>query len=246
MTTDLSAARTLWISDLHLGSRECRADKLLLLAASLPYDWKGEIYLVGDVVDLWSMKKFWHWPAAHSLVIQKLLLASRRGVKITFIPGNHDEAAREYCGQSFGEIRIEQEAVHTTIDGRRVLVTHGDQYDSLLKRTLFVGDLLAWGAGLLSIISSHLNSLNWWPRVSLNDRIIRWFGGSGENAKVFRKTAISDANARGYDGIICGHIHEPEIIHNVGGVTYMNCGDWTENCTALVERESGQIDLIRF
>lgn len=246
MLRDLSDARTIWISDLHLGTRDCQAARLSAFLKCLPKDWSGHLYLVGDAIDFWALKKFFYWPTEHNLLIQKILRISRNGAKITFIPGNHDEDARAYCGNTFGGVELELEAIHTAADGKKYLVTHGDQYDSLLKNTLFSGEFLAWGAGILSILGHRVNRLGWWPHMSLREHVIRWFGGAGANHRVFRKAASLDAAHRGYDGVICGHIHEPEILPNSEGVTYLNCGDWTESCTALVEDESGAISLTRF
>lgn len=239
---DPVCARTVWVSDTHLGTTECQAERLLAFLRTVECE---RLYLVGDVVDLWAMRRLWHWSGAHGEVLREVFRIAGRGTRVVYVPGNHDESARAFCGHSFGCVSVEREFEHRTLDGRRLLVTHGDAYDGLLEST-GAGEMLAWGAAALSVAGRVVNRVGrgfGWGHTSLVDRVIRLYGGLVDNHHRFQASAVGDARERGYDGVVCGHIHHPRAM-DVGGVAYYNCGDWTEHCTALVEDAGGEIRLV--
>jgi UDP-2,3-diacylglucosamine pyrophosphatase LpxH len=241
----MRVAKSVWVSDIHLGTAECRVDILLDFIRQVECE---NLFLVGDIIDIWALKKLWYWPTSHSVVVQKLLRLARKGVRVTYLPGNHDEEVRALCGHALGSIQIEHEAVYTSIDGRRWLVIHGDSFDNLLRSTSAGHDVLAWFSAGLSLTGRLVNlvgrRLGWRP-ASLVDRFVRWFGKFGDNHGLFVDNAFANAQEQGVDGVICGHIHAPKIFTR-SGVTYMNCGDWTENCTAIVEWLDGSFEIVRF
>ncbi|WP_088347032.1 MULTISPECIES: UDP-2,3-diacylglucosamine diphosphatase [Rhodomicrobium] len=237
--------RTLFISDTHLGTRSCQADAILEF---LRLNDAETIYLVGDIIDFWRVKRGPVWPQSHNDVLQKLLRKVRKGARIIFIPGNHDEALRDYCGMSFGGIEIHHDFVHQTADGRRILVMHGDEFDIVVryaKWLAFLGDrsyeIALWCNNPLNWVRRRLGFGYWSLSAYLKQRVKSAVNFIGEF-----ETAIADeAKRREADGVICGHIHHAadRMIH---GIRYINCGDWVESCTALAEDHDGQIRLIRW
>ncbi len=237
--------RSIWLSDIHLGTRGCQAE---LLLDFLKHNESDHLYLVGDIVDGWRLKKAWFWPQAHNDVVQKILRRARKGAKVFLIPGNHDEAFREFIGLQFGGVTILEDTVHITADGRRFLVIHGDQFDAVVRYAKWlahVGDT-AYVALLgintvLNLIRRKLGFQYWSISAYLKHRTKKAVEYIGNY-----ETALADeARRRHVDGVICGHIHHAEI-RDMGGVLYCNDGDWVESCTALVEHETGELEIINW
>jgi UDP-2,3-diacylglucosamine pyrophosphatase LpxH len=235
--------RTLWISDVHLGTRECKAEQLLHLLKHVLAD---KVYLVGDIVDGWQLRKRWFWPQAHNDVVQKLLRKARKGAQIVFVAGNHDEFARQFVGLNFGGIEIVDEALHLTADGRRLWITHGDHLDGVIQHAKWLarlGDELYLFTlklnNAFNRLRRHLNLPYWSLSLFLKQKV--------KNAVAyidsFERALALEAAERRCDGVVCGHIHKAEI-RPLGSVTYHNCGDWVESCTALVEDFHGQIRIV--
>jgi UDP-2,3-diacylglucosamine pyrophosphatase LpxH len=238
--------RALFLSDIHLGSRACRAEELL----SFIKDYEPEyIFLVGDIVDFWAMSRGVYWPAAHNTVVQKLLKKARHHVKVVLIPGNHDEALREYIGSSFGDIVLVRDYIHTAADGRRYLLLHGDEYDQVTAYHRWVsvlGDVsysvLVRLNRMLSLLRRKLGVSGHW---SLADYAKRSLKGALEFVYGFEESVAHHVRRSGFDGVVCGHIHSAAI-KDIGGITYINCGDWVDSCTAVVEHSDGCMELLRW
>lgn len=235
--------RSIWISDLHLGTAGCQADYLLDFLKHADCDY---LYLVGDIIDGWALKRNWYWKQSHNDVIQKVLRKARKGTQVTYVPGNHDEGARQFLGLMFGDIRIEDEVIHTTADGRRFLVLHGDKFDGVVqcaKWLAIVGDRL-YGFTL------KLN--HWFNRARARMGLGYWSLSQYLKHKVktavnfvgkFEEAVAAEAKAMGLDGVICGHIHKAEM-REIDGILYCNDGDWVESMTALVETATGELRII--
>jgi UDP-2,3-diacylglucosamine pyrophosphatase LpxH len=242
---DPTAIRTLFLSDLHLGTRGCQAQ--LLLDFLKHYDVET-IYLVGDIVDGWRLKSGWYWPQAHNNVVQKLLKRVHKGAKIIYIPGNHDEFMRDYVGHNFGGIDVMETAIHEAADGKRYLVMHGDHFDMVVRYAPWLA-LLGDGAYTLALgVNTYVNAIR--RRLGL----AYWSLSSWAKLKV--KTAVNhigrfeealayEAKRRDVQGVICGHIHHA-VIHDDFGIRYMNTGDWVESCTALVEHFDGRFEIVHW
>lgn len=236
--------RTLFLSDIHLGYRGCRAEALLaFLAAHQP----DEVVLVGDVVDLWSLGRVPFWPPAHQEVVRQLVGLAAKGVPVTYVPGNHDEAVREWAGTNLAGVRVALEHVHVTADGRRFLVMHGDAFDDAVR---FPPWLAALGSHLYDVmmwVSHRIHGLR--RRLS---RRARWFSlatwvkqrvpEAVRYVRQFETVALQEARRRGFDGIVCGHIHQPALQMR-DGLCYANDGDWVEHGTGLVEHLDGRLEL---
>jgi len=238
--------RTLFISDMHLGSKGARAAELSLFLKSVRCD---RLYLVGDIIDMWRLRQRWYWPADHNEVIRRILKIAKRGTEVYFIPGNHDEAARQFHHHEFGGVRVLPQVVHITADGRKLLITHGDQYDLIVRhsRLLSVAGSAAY-EWLISInrlynAARRLVGLPYW---SLSQYIKLKVKSACTFISRFEQTLVAEAERRGLDGVVCGHIHKAEARRETSqdGIQYFNCGDWVESCTALIEREDGTIELI--
>ena len=238
--------RTIFISDVHLGTRACQADSLLSFLKH--YDAE-HLFLVGDIIDLWAMSRSIHWNAAQNTVVQKLLRRARHGEKITFVPGNHDEALRDYLGSTFGDILVEDHVVHTLADGRRFLIVHGDQFDTVTRYHRWIAVLGDVSYNVLVRINIWLS----WLRRQLN-RPGYWSLAGFAKRKVkralefifdFEDSVIRSVRDHGLDGVICGHIH-CAALKEIQGVTYVNCGDWVDSCTAIVEHFDGRLELIEW
>lgn len=240
---DIKRYRTIWISDLHLGTAGCQAERLLEFLRCHDAD---TLYLVGDIVDGWRLKKRWNWPQTHNDVVQKVLRKVRKGTRVVYIPGNHDEFARQYDRQLFGGIEVMLEAEHMTADGRRLWVTHGDQYDGVIQYA-------KWLAYLGDQLYTFILMLNHWFNRARNRLGLRYWSLSQylkhkvKDAVAFisayEQLIISEARRRNFDGVVCGHIHKAEM-REVDGILYCNDGDWVESLTALVEHENGRLELI--
>lgn len=235
--------RTIWVSDLHLGTRSSQAERFLDLLRSTESDY---LYLVGDIVDGWALRRNWYWPQTHNDVIQKLLRKARKGTQVVYIPGNHDEFARHFLQLQLGGIEIERQKIHRTADGRRFLVLHGDEFDGLVSRA-------KWLMKLGSQTYDFLLYLNRWLRPVL-DRFGRSNWSLSQFLKMkskqavqfiadFERTVSREAELHGVDGVVCGHIHKPEI-RLLDRIVYANSGDWVESCTFLVEHHDGRLELL--
>lgn len=247
LVRDLSPLRyrTIWISDVHLGFKGCQADYLLDFLRSTECE---TLYLVGDIIDLWQMRSGIYWPQEHNNVIRTILGKAKHGTRVVYVPGNHDDLLREYDGMSFGNVTIQREVIHTTADGRRLLVLHGDEFDSVVKCSK-----------LLAIAGSHaydwllrVNRLvNWWrtrrgkPYWSLAAYLKHKVKNAVNYISNFENAVTAAAKHHRVDGLVCGHIHRAEIT-TIDGITYMNDGDWVESCTALVERFDGSLHLLHW
>lgn len=235
--------RAVFISDLHLGTPGCQAEALIEFLKSHTSDY---LYLVGDIVDGWQLRRKWYWPQAHNDVVQKLLRRARKGCHVVYIPGNHDEFARGFVGHHFGGIEVTEEACHTLVDGRKLLLIHGDYFDAVVKYAkwlAYVGDNLYEMALRLN---RHVN------RVRARMGLPYWSLSAFLKSKVkkalnfiadFEKALAHEAHKRGYQGVVCGHIHRAEI-RMIDGVLYCNDGDWVESRSALVEHVDGSLELI--
>jgi len=235
--------RSLFISDIHLGTRGSQAEKFLDF---LRFHDAETIYLVGDIVDGWTLRSSWHWPQAHNDVVQKLLRKARKGTRLVYIPGNHDEFLRDYYGSHFGGVEVIADAIHISADGQKFLVTHGDLFDIVIKHARWVahlGDRAYDFAIFANTIFNRFRRLFGLPYWSLS----KWAKLKVKNAVNFigdfEEVLIREARRHGVDGVICGHIHHAAI-RRESGFTYMNCGDWVESCTALVEHEDGCFEII--
>jgi UDP-2,3-diacylglucosamine pyrophosphatase LpxH len=235
--------RTVWISDVHLGTPGCQAKALLDFLRHVECD---TLFLVGDIIDGWQLRRNWYWPQAHNDVIQKLLRQARKGTRVIFIPGNHDEFARKYLDQAFGGIEVAEEWIHTTADGRKLWVTHGDLYDGVIQCARWLALL---GDSLYEFtlkLNRHLNS--WRARMGLPywslsrylklkvKRAVSYVGD-------FEQALAREARKRGVDGLVCGHIHHAEM-RDIDGILYCNDGDWVESLTALVEHADGHLAIL--
>lgn len=237
--------RTIWISDTHLGTRGCRAEAL---GAFLKRHSCDELYLVGDIIDGWRLKSRLFWPQAHTDVIRQVLTKAKRGCRVTFITGNHDEFLRKYGELDLGNIRICEEATHTTTDGRRLLVVHGDCYDHVVQGHRWLAFLGDKGYAFLLWVNHWFNRFRercGYPYWSLSAHVKQRVKGAVNYIGEFEQAVAWDCRRRGFDGVVCGHIHHAEI-RDLDGITYHNCGDWVESCTALVEHVDGRVELRRW
>lgn len=235
--------RTVWISDIHLGSRDCKAEYLLDFLKNTKID---TLYLVGDIVDMWAMSKQFMWPKAHNELFHYILSLSHGSTKVIYLPGNHDEPAQKYDGMIFGDVEVHREYIHTTADGKKLLLVHGDVFDD----DVCFGPIHAWvgdkGYELLLFLNRWYNRARAWsgkPYWSLAGYIKSRISGANKAIERYRIACTNRAKEMGLDGVVCGHIHHPEVV-DVNGVTYYNDGDWIENCSALTEDEMGNINLI--
>ena len=241
----MKRVRALFLSDIHLGSRACQAERLLAFLKEYESEY---LYLIGDIIDLWAMNRTVYWPSAHNTVVQKLLRKARHHTRVIFIPGNHDEKLREYIGMSFGAVDIASEHIHVTAAGQRLLLVHGDEYDQVTTCHRWVSVL----GDVSYTVLVHMNrALSWLRRKlgvsghwSLADYAKRNVLKAVAYVGDFESAAARTAIQRGMDGIVCGHIHTP-VMKPIDGVTYYNCGDWVDNCTALVEHTDGRMELLR-
>ena len=235
--------RTVFLSDLHLGLRASRADLLLDFLGGMDC---GRIVLVGDIVDGWRLRKSWYWDAHHDEVIRLLLRKAREGVEILYSPGNHDEMFRDWVGLEVAGIHLVQQAEHVTADGRRLLVMHGDEFDSVVRYWPLLAHLGDWAYDAALLLNRWFNTARrrmGYPYWSLSQWLKRRVKEAVKAIDRFEESLAHEALRGGYDGVICGHIHHAEM-RDIGGVTYMNTGDWVESCTALVEHPDGRFELL--
>jgi len=236
--------RTVFLSDVHLGSRGCRAEELQKFLKQIDCE---QLYLVGDIVDFWRIRRRAFWPPEHNEVLRRILKLVHRGTRVVLVPGNHDEAIREFAGQSFGGIEIRREIVHECLDGRRLLVVHGDEYDLVVRRARLLSLVGSWAYEGLIVLDRHAHRLRrrlGRPEWSLAQAIKLRVKGACTFLSRFEEALAAVAGSRGLDGVVCGHVHQPAMGRLDGGVAYFNCGDWIENCSALVETVGGRLQLI--
>ncbi|MCP5265412.1 MAG: UDP-2,3-diacylglucosamine diphosphatase [Burkholderiaceae bacterium] len=238
-----SRYRAIWISDLHLGTAGCKAEYLLDF---LRHNESDVLYLVGDIIDGWQLRKSWYWHQSHNDVVQKVLRKARKGTHVVFVPGNHDEFARQFLDMAFGDIRVQEDAEHVMLDGRRLWVTHGDQFDGVIQHA-------KWLAYLGDTLYEFVLRVNHWFNRARSRMGLRYWSLS-QYLKLKVKNAVSfisdferaladEARRRGYDGVVCGHIHKAEI-REIDGLLYCNDGDWVESLSALVETTSGELRVL--
>jgi len=237
--------RSIWVSDIHLGTRGCKAEYLLDFLRVTESEY---LYLVGDIIDGWRLKRSWYWAQSHNDVIQKLLRKARKGTKVIYVPGNHDEALRDYVDLQFGGITILRDAIHETASGKRLLIIHGDEFDGIVryaKWLAFLGDRaydLALSLNHWFNVARHRLGYPYW---SLSAFLKHKVKNAVEYISNYEAAIADEARRRRVDGVVCGHIHQAEI-RDMGGILYCNDGDWVESCTALVEHLDGHLELIHW
>ena len=235
--------RTLWLSDIHLGSKDCKAEFLLHL---LQNNQSDTIYLVGDIVDFWALKRRMFWPQSHNDVLNLLLTKAQEGTEIVYLPGNHDELMKPYANLLFGSVLIKPEHIHETVTGKKLLILHGDKFDQQVcfgKLHAQIGDV---AYDLLLFLNRQCHNIrkrlgfSYW---SLSSYLKGKVKKANEAIERYKHAAVEDAKKQGADGIICGHIHHPQL-QFVKGTLYCNDGDWIENCTLLAETQNGDLQLL--
>ncbi|PXW22669.1 UDP-2,3-diacylglucosamine diphosphatase [Paraburkholderia caballeronis] len=235
--------RTIWLSDIHLGSSGCQANYLLDF---LRHNESEYLYLVGDIIDGWQLKKGWYWPQAHNDVVQKILRKARKGTQVVYIPGNHDEAARQFCNLAFGDIHVREEAFHTTLAGKRLWVVHGDLFDGVIQHAKWLAYLGDSAYTLILVLNRWFNRIRsrlgfqYW---SLSQYLKHQVKNAVNFISSFERVMTDEARRRGCDGVVCGHIHKAEI-RDIDGLMYCNDGDWVESLSALVETFEGELRVV--
>ena len=237
--------RTIWLSDIHLGTKGCKAG---MLNDFLRHHDSDRLYLVGDIFDIWRLKKSWYWTEAQNEVVHRFLRKAHAGTEIVFIPGNHDESVRPYCGTEFGNIKVVRDAVHVAADGRRLLVIHGDEFDAVVKYARWLA-ALGDTAYHLAVVTNHwFNEVRQrlgYPYWSLSAYLKNKVKNAVEFVTNFEHALVDEARRRGLDGVVSGHVHQAAI-REVDGILYCNNGDWVESCTALVEHADGRLEIVRW
>jgi UDP-2,3-diacylglucosamine pyrophosphatase LpxH len=242
---DVKKVRTMFLSDIHLGSKASKADFLLEFLRQHDAE---TIILVGDIVDGWRLKRSWYWPQNCNDVVQKLLRKGRKGARIIYIPGNHDDFLRAFPGTHFGGIEVAANMIHVAADGRRYLVLHGDEFDVVVRNARFIahlGDwaydaaiaLNVWVARVRRMLGLPYWSFSAWAKLQVK-RAVNFIGE-------FQRVVAEEARRNEVDGVVCGHIHHA-VIEEIDGITYINTGDWVESCTAVIEHFDGRMELIRW
>jgi UDP-2,3-diacylglucosamine pyrophosphatase LpxH len=237
--------RTIFLSDFHLGTRGCQAEMILDF---LRHNDADTFYLVGDIIDGWRMRASFYWPQSHNDVIQKLLRKVRRGARMVFVPGNHDEFARQFIGLSFGGVEIVRNAKIETADGRRFLVMHGDEFDVVVRHSKWLAYLGDWAYDTALFINTYFNlvrrrlgfpywSFSNWAKLKVKNAV-NFIGA-------FERTLAEEARRRGTQGVICGHIHHP-VIRDLDGITYVKTGDFVESCSYVVEHHDGRLEVMHW
>jgi UDP-2,3-diacylglucosamine pyrophosphatase LpxH len=235
--------RTVFMSDTHLGTKGCNAELLFDFLKSIECE---TLYLVGDIIDGWRLKRGWFWPTRHNDVVRRVLKMAKKGTRVVYVPGNHDEVLRDFIGLGFGDIEILPEAIHETADGRKLLVLHGDEFDGVVlyaRWLAFLGD-----HAYVALLKMN-RGFNWCrrqfnlPYWSLSAHLKKKVKNAVEYVCRFEEAVAHAARERGADGVVCGHIHSAEI-RQFGDITYYNDGDWVESCTALVEHADGRMEIL--
>lgn len=235
--------RAIFISDIHLGTPGCQAGPLLDF---LKQHSSQQLYLIGDIIDGWQLRRRWFWPQAHNDVVQKLLRRARKGCKVVFVPGNHDEFARAFLGHNFGGIEVQEEAVHVTADGKRLWITHGDYFDAVIQHAKWLAYVGDHAYEMVLKLNRHFNSLRarlGLPYWSLSAYLKHKVKTAVSYVNDFERAVAAEARRLGHDGVICGHIHHAEM-RLIDGMLYCNDGDWVESRSALVEHHDGRLELV--
>jgi UDP-2,3-diacylglucosamine pyrophosphatase LpxH len=237
--------RTIFVSDTHLGTRGCKAD---MLADFLARNSCDTLFLVGDIIDGWQLKRRWYWTQAQSEVVREVLRKIDDGTRVVFIPGNHDEFLRDFCGREIAGIEVVREAIHVTAGGLRLLVIHGDQFDGVIACAKWLAHLGDWAYCTALRLNEGLGfgrrhlGLPYWSLAAFLKKTVK---NAVEYISRFEAAVARAAEARGVDGVVCGHIHQAEM-RMIGDVLYLNDGDWVESCTALVEDARGNLEILRW
>jgi UDP-2,3-diacylglucosamine pyrophosphatase LpxH len=243
--TERKRYRTVWISDVHLGTRGCNAEMLIDFLDHVDCDL---MYLVGDILDGWALKKRFYWPDSHNDIVWRILKRAKRGTEIIYIPGNHDEMFRQFSGLNFGGVHIRRQAIHTTADGRRLLVLHGDEFDAITMSHRWLAHLGDAAYEAIMGLNRAVNRVRRWldmPYWSLSKYAKAKVKNAVEFISKFEEIVAREAGARGVDGVIAGHIHTAEM-RSIEGIAYYNDGDWVEGCTALVEHYDGTMEILHW
>ncbi len=240
---EVRRVRTLFLSDIHLGSKAAKADFLLDF---LRWHDAETIVLVGDIVDGWRLKRSWYWPQSCSDVVQKLLRKARKGARVVYVPGNHDEFLRDFPGTHFGGIEVARQHIHEAADGRRYLVLHGDEFDVVVRNARILAYLGDWAYDAAIAINIGLNTVRrrigmpyWSFSAWAKQRVKQAVNFIGE----FQRVVVEEARRHDVDGVVCGHIHHA-VMTEMNGIRYINTGDWVESCTAIAEDFNGRMELI--
>jgi UDP-2,3-diacylglucosamine pyrophosphatase LpxH len=243
--SDKKKYRSLFVSDIHLGSKNCQAEAFLDF---LKHNEADTYYLIGDIIDFWRLRKKPYWPQSHNDVMQKLLRKVRKGAKIVYVPGNHDEALRDFCDHSFGGIEMARSKIYESVDGRRFLILHGDEFDVVVLYAKWLAHLGDWAYETSVTLNKYFNivrrrlGLPYW---SLSAYLKHKVKGAVSFIGDYEKTLAHEAKRRNADGVICGHIHHAAKTQ-IEGIEYMNTGDWVESCTAIAETMDGQFEIIHW
>ena len=235
--------RTVWISDLHLGTPGCQARALMDFLKHVECE---TLYLVGDIIDGWQLRRSWYWPQAHNDVVQKILRKARKGTRVIFVPGNHDEFLRRYVEHTFGGVEVVADAVHITADGRRLWITHGDLFDGVIQCAKWLAYLGDSAYGVTLKLNQWFNSLRarlGMPYWSLSSYLKLKVKRAVSYVSDFEVAVAREARKRGMQGVVCGHIHHAEL-RDIDGIMYANDGDWVESLTALAEHADGRLEII--
>ena len=241
----MKSYRSVFISDIHLGTKMSQPDKLLDFMKTFECE---KIYLVGDIVDCWYMSKKPIWPQFHNDTVQKILRKARKGTEVYYIPGNHDDVLRNYCDNEFGNIMLVRETIHIGVDSKLYLVTHGDQFDIVMRNAEWLAHLGSWAYDVSIELSRFVNKVRTvfgLPYWSLSSYLKNTVKESVSFIGNYEETLSKYVKGKNLNGIICGHIHHANI-RDIDGITYMNCGDWVESCTALVENHDGTFEIIKW
>ncbi|MET0069009.1 MAG: UDP-2,3-diacylglucosamine diphosphatase [Candidatus Thiodiazotropha sp.] len=237
--------KSLFISDTHLGLRASRTEYLLDF---LKHTDSDNLYLVGDILDFWKMRSGWYWPNINNEIVHQIIAKAKRGTRVVYVPGNHDEVMRDYFNFHVSGIEIQKEVIHTTADNKRLLILHGDEFDGVVMNNKWLAhlgsdayDLLLWLNRWFNIARRRLGFGYWSLSAYLKNQVkeaVKYIGN-------YEEAVIHTVRERNLDGVICGHIHHA-VINEMDGLVYANCGDWVESCTALAEAPDGSLKLIRW
>lgn len=249
-TVNENRHRAIWLSDIHLGTRGCKAEFLLDFLRNNDAD---HIYLLGDIIDGWRLRKSWYWPRQHNDVVQKILRKARRGTRVVYVPGNHDEFLRDYVdhqfgGLKFGGIEVHDEAIHTTADGRKLLLLHGDRFDGVVKHAKWLALLGDWAYEAALVVNHYYNLVRrklgyeYW---SLSAYLKHKVKNAVSFISDYQELVALEARRHDVDGVVCGHIHKAEMIY-INDILYCNTGDWVESCTAMIEDASGNLSIVHW
>jgi len=237
--------RTIWISDVHLGTRGCN-DRLLI--DFLDHVDSDMLYLVGDIIDGWRLKKKFYWPERHNAIVRRFMKRAKRGTRVIYVPGNHDEMFRQFSGMNFGGVEIRKKAIHETADGRRLLVLHGDEFDAIMlahRWLAFAGDAAYNFLLRMNVVVNAVRRRFDLPYWSLSKHAKHKVKNATQFISRFEETVAHEAQRLKVDGVVCGHIHTAET-RQFGDVAYYNDGDWVEGCTALVEHFDGRMEILHW